>query len=189
LETQAQRKAAQAKAEQALKSLAVSGVAIVGRPNPTLIRAAETTVKVLRRMRAEGLAMPHTITIAHGVADYRKGPSGAVHTTSDPSGLVEQKQLVIEIPKTIPDDVSLDDAVHAVFSRESRVKPYGFNDPDYKTYDGFAPRTMEDVVVHEMAHVNTTHRGPMNFTPGRSAKFRARKRAPCRTASGARPIA
>lgn len=107
----------------------------VGDEAPVL-RAAPIVASTLAEMRAKGYVMPYLVKIEAG----REGHESVSATTLN-SGV--NSTMNIYVPPTIPDDVSLDDAVYSTVANDSAVEKFS------------------DLVVHEMGHVQfdapTTH--------------------------------
>jgi hypothetical protein len=132
------------------------------------------------------MEMPNSIMIGTVSGKRLEGNPGiraAVHGVHIKEGKQEslKKHLVIEIPETLPLDAPLDHAVAAVFSgtvsskdtkatglstgaitpvMEKYVQEHG--DPDFAEYDRFTARTLRDVIVHEIGHVQAGHRGELD---------------------------
>jgi len=163
-----QRMAVKLDTEQRLASFATgtgpegwSPATILG-TEPNLIRAGEELATTLEEMQAQGLEMPHSILVRNTDQTVRASIRGT--RIQEGSEVTTQKSLVIEIPKTLPQDASLDAAVDAVFNEPSRVIPlHAYHDTEYKTYDRYTARTMKDLIVHEMGHVQAGHRGSLPF--------------------------
>jgi hypothetical protein len=133
-------------------------------PSPVSTRAAVVVAAVLKEMQAKGYRMPERVDV--GLSTHT-GPHGAVH------GIVirdmgkgeqlerDERHLSIGLPDALPDDADLDDAVKAVFSEQDLAQ----GDPLYAKYDRFTARTLKDVIVHEIGHVQAGHRGQLNMAP------------------------
>ena len=161
-----ERMAAQHALQGQLKALLPKGegdrqpVVIIASTTPTLLRTADKVLEVLDEMKGKGLEMPTGIMIEHvSQKELAKtqGIRAAVHGAKITEGgkTSTQKQLVVQIPDTLPDDAVLDHAVASVFSGTMEAK----GDPDYQEYDRYTARTMRDIIVHEMGHVQAGHRG------------------------------
>lgn len=107
------------------------------------VRAAAIVADVMAEMRTKGYAMPNIVHV--GVAQS----GGPV-----PAGLVlrdnEVTLLSIIVPNVGP-DVSLDDVVLRAF--RGKCKVHSSLTAKTASVDRYAVRSMRDVVVHEMAHV------------------------------------
>jgi hypothetical protein len=179
-ETLEKRKAEQQKAElrirASVKETQTFGATVtIAHATPQLIRAAEATAAVMEDMKAQGLTMPDQVTIEHATVTGQKGPSGQVRHVSITEGDVERRSnhLVIRVPDTLPDDIPLDDATAIVFSEQSKkFLPKDFDDDTRATYDRFTARTMRDVIVHEMAHVQDVKKTVRGVIPGSTARIK-----------------
>jgi hypothetical protein len=137
-------------------------------PSAVAIRAAIVVADVLEKMKAQGYAMPDRVDVQ---LSKHHGPHGAVRGVritdvgTRPAQVWEEKHLSIDLPDTLPDDANLDDAVYAVFSEETSAG----DDPLYAggfNYHRFTARTLKDIIVHEMGHVQAGHReGELNMAP------------------------
>jgi len=107
-------------------------------------------------MKARGYEMPKLILVLPDTRD--RAQDEHVHASvgkATVSGMISdaisgrvvdtRNTMTIEVPGSLPSDVSFDDAV---------LKSYGGDDP----VDGkplFIARTFKDIIVHEMGHVQT----------------------------------
>ena len=185
---QGERMAVLQQQQARLKEILPKGAtAIIADPNPKLLRAADTAIAVLAEMKAAGIEMPSSIkieTVSGQREEAHPGIRAAVHGVNITEGrqVSLKKNLVIEIPETLPPDAPLDHAVAAVFgestpstntkigrvnnqvgmtpNQEKEIAAHG--DPQYPTYDRFVARTLKDVIVHEMGHVQAGHLEELN---------------------------
>lgn len=119
---------------------------------PTTIRAAKVTEDVLTEMRVKGYTMPGYVevtTVQPRIDERNPGISGQTEARTVPgekvgSGNKIETRLRIFIPENLPKDANLDDAVKLVFGGPT------LDDPNI---DRFAVRTMREVIIHEMGHV------------------------------------
>jgi hypothetical protein len=151
-----------------LKKLVSS--AIIAKPEPNLLAAGQEVLDVLKGMKDQGLEMPHSVLVDHTTGARASGgvrASIAGWAIRDEKGNLlggHKKHLTVEIPDTLPSGANLDDAVSAVFGKPSEVNPkWAYKDTEYQTYDKFAARTLRDVVIHEMGHVQAGHRGDLPY--------------------------
>jgi len=94
------------------------------------VRTAQAVVDTLIEMKTKGYTMPARVSV---VTSNQKDIAGSV----DPNNL----HLKIHIPGELPRGANLDDAVKIGFSSKTDGQ------------DDFVPRTMREVIVHEMAHI------------------------------------
>lgn len=128
--------------------------------DPASQRAAVVTAAVLAEMKEAGYLMPNHIEVRRqGFHD--KSTEGVQGNLERRGGVLT---LRVILPPGLPDDANLDDAVALAFGNPSTVNPrWAYNDPDYSRYDEFASRTMADVIVHEMGHLQAGKRGNVPF--------------------------
>jgi hypothetical protein len=154
-------------------------------PSAVAIRAAGVVADVLEKMKVQGYAMPDRVDVQLTKHHSPKGAVRGIRITDVGGGAeTNEKHLSVDLPDTLPDDADLDDAVYAVFSEETSAG----DDPLYAggfNYHRFTARTLKDIIVHEMGHVQAGHRGgelnmaPMlssNLFPSTAAIKRAMKR-------------
>lgn len=116
-----------------------SYVARAGRTKESQIAntAASHVVEVLEEMKAQGYEMPDSVAV-------HLKPTGGVR--GQVVFELGKRSLTINIPKALPADANLNDAVAIAFG--------GRDDG----HERFAVRSMNDVVVHEMGHVQAGSR-------------------------------
>ena len=109
--------------------------------HPVAIRAAREVGNVLAEMRRKGYEMPEYVTVTH-VEGTLRGNTSVIKSVGGGIGKnITSRFLEIMVPENLPDDVSLDDAVVKAFSGDENGVPK------------YTPRTLQEVVVHEMGHV------------------------------------
>lgn len=125
------------------------GVETMVDAHPNAVRAAKEMVPVIREMKQAGYDMPSMFLV---LPDTRtrvedEHVHGMVsHVTKKVDGIqIKNRTLVIDVPGSLPSDVSLDQAV---------FKTYG--QPDATGNRRFVSTTFRDVIVHEMGHVQFT---------------------------------
>jgi hypothetical protein len=138
----------------------------------THLQLASRAHAVLTEMKAKGYKLPDGLYVK---SDDQDAPHAAV------SGAGADRALLLYLPKALPPDADLDEAASVAFDGTVSATEVGLGrvgsaeltpnqekaweshpDPLYSAYDRFAPRSMRDVIVHEMAHVQTGHRGQLN---------------------------
>ena len=135
----------------------------------TTVDAASTVADVLTEMRSKGYKLPDSVMVMRIAGGGPRASIKGIRTRDRGKGEVPEsftQHLAVDIPETLPDGVNLDDAVKATFGAPSDVSPkFAYGDDSHATYDKFAIRTMRDVVLHEMGHVQTGgHRGMLPVT-------------------------
>jgi hypothetical protein len=130
------------------------------------VHAAEIAAKVIGEMQAKGYTMPNAISVISAQSQEAVfGPAGVTQIAPPTAGGHSDVQLALRIPATMPANADLDKAVAVAFGGRERDSFHG----DVATYhDKFAARTMQDVVVHEMGHVQMGYKDP-SFADARSA--------------------
>ena len=179
-----------------LKTLGIPKVQIpTGDPNA--VTAASHTLEALTEMQAQGYRLPDSVRI---VTQDRMHVAGEIVFTRRSAGLEGEvkvhRAMTIRVPERLPPGANLDDAAYVAFGGKEREgqpravpvmkdgKRVGWKtdllgDPDQ--YDRFATRTMNDVIRHELGHVQAGHRG--RALPGTEGALRAARRVSLYAAS------
>ncbi len=119
------------------------GIDVAIEDHPIAIQAAVAVHSVLKEMHSRGYKMPDEVTVNRvpggpGAADTVSGQT-SLHTPDANSwSTATTRTLSISIPDTIPASLKLDDVVRASFGKDPNA---------------FAVRSMRDIVIHEMGHV------------------------------------
>jgi 4a-hydroxytetrahydrobiopterin dehydratase len=118
------------------------------------ITVASHVADVLQEMQTKGYEMPDSITVR--VTD-REHLHGLVEITRATGA----RDLTITVPQALPATANMDDAAVIAFGGQAVV--------DGHTYDRFTAQSMNDIVLHEMGHVQAGLRPKM--PPGWNQKW------------------
>lgn len=121
--------------------------------DPLTIAAAGPIAATLAEMREQGYYMPDGISIRR---DYQVNP----HATTQSSYAEHASTLLINFPNKAPADADPQEVVSAVFGPAAAR---GAN----------ATKNLSDVIVHEMAHVQSTATGDILVSPLHDSDFSA----------------
>lgn len=136
----------------------LSGAEVIVAPNANAVRAAAEVASTLEEIQGKGYVMPDQLTISavSGGQDAIAGrttwyrPSAfqlnIAAAIGEPS-LGPHTDLTIMVPENLPPEISLDKAVELGFG--GKTPPFA-NRPNI---DKFAVRSMKDIFIHELAHV------------------------------------
>ena len=109
---------------------------VVASVDRQLLPVGKTVLGVLREMKASGYAMPDDVQIFRS---SKASASGRTITT-DVNWKLAHVSMEIDVPESVPVD-KLDDAIAVAFGGR------------YLDGDEFSVRSMRDIVIHEMGHV------------------------------------
>lgn len=110
-----------------------------------VLRGAAAAYDALKGLKDEGYTMPDGIEIVEA-EDQHEVVSGQTREMVGPGG-DKYKILTMYVPPELPDDVKLDKAVKAAFG--------GISVESGKKVRDYVARSFDDLVVHEMGHVQT----------------------------------
>ena len=112
--------------------------------HPNALRASTVVADTMNEMRNKGYKMPNLIMVTTGHRDVN-----GETLMAQPEGHPVESIITIEVPEKAPVDAPLDSLVALAFGGKTKSSELYGQPP----IDRFVPRTMKEVVVHEMGHL------------------------------------